>query len=281
MPVVNPDGLEYVWTDEQFWRKNRRDNGGGTFGVDLNRNYPFLWGECGNNSSSPSSDVYRGPSPASEPEVQAMIALAETIRPVAANSYHSSGREVLPPYVCADLAEAQVVDAIREIYRTAMDYDWRLASSSGESFEWMYNQTSSVAYLTEMSTAFQPPFEETLEELDRLRPGWLALLETLLAGPLVSGVVTDSVTGDPIQAEIRASTIAFSEGERRASRADTGYYGWILPPGDHELTFTAEGYLEQTVSIEAVLGGTVADVALAPSLESTHAATSASERGDG
>ena len=47
VPLVNPDGHVYVelnhtgawWT---WWRKNRRDNGDNTFGVDLNRNYGYL-----------------------------------------------------------------------------------------------------------------------------------------------------------------------------------------------------------------------------------------------
>jgi len=274
VPVVNPDGLDYVWSNEQFWRKNRRDNGDGSFGVDLNRNYPFLWGACGSNSSDPSSDTYRGPFPTSEPEVQALITLAETIRPVVANSYHSSGREVLIPYVCADLAEASVINALRDIYRTPMDYDWRVASSSGESFEWMYNQTSSVAFLTEISTEFQPPFDETLDEVIRVRPGWITLLETILDGPVVSGVVTDSVSGLPVVAEIRADTVNFSEGERRASDAANGSYAWILQPGSHELTFSAPGYAPLTLTVEAILGGTQQDVELTPTAA---AATTRSE----
>ena len=27
-----------------MWRKNRRNNGGGIFGVDLNRNFGYMWG---------------------------------------------------------------------------------------------------------------------------------------------------------------------------------------------------------------------------------------------
>ena len=49
-----------------------RNNGNGTFGVDLNRNYPFQWGGSGSSGNS-SSEVYRGSAPASEPEIQAMI----------------------------------------------------------------------------------------------------------------------------------------------------------------------------------------------------------------
>ena len=39
VPLLNPDGLEYSIGTYRYWRKNRRDNGDGSFGVDLNRNY--------------------------------------------------------------------------------------------------------------------------------------------------------------------------------------------------------------------------------------------------
>jgi hypothetical protein len=79
VPCVNPDGYVYNQTTAPggggLWRKNRRNLGGGDFGVDLNRNYSFQWGYDDEGSSpSKSSDTYRGSAPASEPEVQAMTA---------------------------------------------------------------------------------------------------------------------------------------------------------------------------------------------------------------
>ncbi|MFG0243377.1 MAG: M14 family zinc carboxypeptidase [Phycisphaerales bacterium JB054] len=67
VPMVNPDGYEYTWTTYRLWRKNRRNNGNGTTGVDLNRNWGYQWGGSGSSGNS-SSDIYRGPSPFSEPE---------------------------------------------------------------------------------------------------------------------------------------------------------------------------------------------------------------------
>ena len=49
VPMQNPDGYEYSHTNERLWRKNRRDNGGGVYGVDLNRNFDWQWGGESNN----------------------------------------------------------------------------------------------------------------------------------------------------------------------------------------------------------------------------------------
>ena len=62
IPILNPDGYEYcrqqvangVTAESELWRKNREPNyqdmagvEGLTYGVDLNRNYGFHWGELG------------------------------------------------------------------------------------------------------------------------------------------------------------------------------------------------------------------------------------------
>ncbi len=48
VPMLNPDGYVYNETIAPggggMWRKNRRSNSDGTFGVDLNRNYSYKWG---------------------------------------------------------------------------------------------------------------------------------------------------------------------------------------------------------------------------------------------
>jgi len=77
IPVHNPDGHVYNElinpSGGGLWRKNRRHNGNGIYGVDLARNYSFKWG-YDNIGSSPNkkSISYRGPSPFSEPESQAV-----------------------------------------------------------------------------------------------------------------------------------------------------------------------------------------------------------------
>ena len=104
VPVLNPDGYVYnETTDPQgggFWRKNRRVNGGGSFGVDLNRNYDYLWGlDDFGSSPTPSSETYRGPSPFSEPELQALRDFLEGGRSVrVALNYHTYSDLLLYPW---------------------------------------------------------------------------------------------------------------------------------------------------------------------------------------
>jgi carboxypeptidase T len=73
IPMVNPDGAEFDISSNRYkwWRKNRRDNKDGTFGVDLNRNYGYKWGTGGSDTDT-SSDIYMGTAPFSEPETQAI-----------------------------------------------------------------------------------------------------------------------------------------------------------------------------------------------------------------
>ena len=98
-PTFNPDGLAYVFSTNPMWRKNRRNNGGGAYGVDLNRNYPFHFGLCG-YSTNPRSDLYQGPSAASEPETKTMIAFSEQERFAKVMDFHSYARDVRKPYGC-------------------------------------------------------------------------------------------------------------------------------------------------------------------------------------
>jgi carboxypeptidase T len=110
MPMANPDGHVYVENHSEgnpnyWWRKNRRDNGGGIYGVDLNRNYSYKWGYDNQGSSpNPSSSTYRGPAPFSEPETTAIRNLMKSVNFKFALDYHSYGEYILIPY-CYDTLE--------------------------------------------------------------------------------------------------------------------------------------------------------------------------------
>ncbi len=98
VPIVNPDGYSYSWTNNRFWRKNRRDNGNGTWGVDLNRNWDINFGGAGSSGDS-SSDIYHGPFAFSEPETAAVrdYVFADD-NMVAHVDFHSYSQLILYPW---------------------------------------------------------------------------------------------------------------------------------------------------------------------------------------
>jgi PKD repeat protein len=74
---TNPDGRKKAESGLS-WRKNTNKNYCGATsnnrGADLDRNFSFSWNCCGGSSGNPCDETYRGPSAASEPEVQAVEA---------------------------------------------------------------------------------------------------------------------------------------------------------------------------------------------------------------
>jgi carboxypeptidase A2 len=116
VPVLNPDGYAYTWSNDRLWRKNRRPPpiGSGCAGVDNNRNWGSFWGLDTGSSGDPCNETYRGAGPFSEPEGQAMRDLAlATPGVVAYVDVHSAGRYILsswgqqqaPPEPVAELMD--------------------------------------------------------------------------------------------------------------------------------------------------------------------------------
>jgi murein tripeptide amidase MpaA len=88
-PQVNPDGREFSMKHHPMWRKNRRPAPKGktsrNIGVDINRNFPFLWRfdrhfapNTVESSFNPADyETYVGTRPASEPETRNVIWLLD------------------------------------------------------------------------------------------------------------------------------------------------------------------------------------------------------------
>ncbi|MNJ86262.1 Carboxypeptidase T precursor [compost metagenome] len=100
VPMVNPDGYIHNHTTNPngggLWRKNRRLNSGGSYGVDLNRNYSYGWGTTG-TSANQSTETYRGTAPFSEPETQAIKWFCENRDFQYAFNAHTYANDILHP----------------------------------------------------------------------------------------------------------------------------------------------------------------------------------------
>eukprot|EP00727_Mastigamoeba_balamuthi_P006002 m51a1_g2020 putative mast cell carboxypeptidase a (537) ;mRNA; r:1286327-1288222 len=99
VPCYNPDGYEYSRTHNRLWRKNRGLVNGTAVGIDLNRNWDDgHWGIGA--SSNPSTNVYMGPRPWSEPETRGIsswiLSLGSNVRTFI--DFHSNSGQFLRPY---------------------------------------------------------------------------------------------------------------------------------------------------------------------------------------
>ena len=152
VPVVNPDGYYHnqVIAPEGggMWRKNRRNNFDGTYGVDLNRNFGYEWG-YDNAGSSPytSSETYRGPAGFSEPETQAMRDFQLNHDFVLSCYYHSHSNIFLYPwgYERFPTTDDDIFVALGDTIFAMNGYipgkPWELLyPTNGGSFDWEYHE---------------------------------------------------------------------------------------------------------------------------------------------
>ena len=147
VPLVNPDGLEYTIHFYRYWRKNTRNNGDGSYGVDPNRNYGFRWGYDDEGSSpDPFSYVYRGPGSFSEPETRAVRDLIDQKKFEVLISYHSYSQVILYPW--GYTAVPSEIDALFE--EMAGEMAGRMAAVNGRVYA--YGAAGSSLYLTNGDT---------------------------------------------------------------------------------------------------------------------------------
>ncbi len=215
IPVINVDGYAYNQSTNPsgggFWRKNRRNNGNGTWGIDLNRNYgpDYMWNAPnGGSSTNTGSETYRGTGPFSEPETQTIDTFMRlhTIRTCL--NYHTYSRLLIYPY---GYLEGESGDSLlfREFafdmtrtnrYATGTDQQTVAYSTRGNSDDYMYGDPtkfSTFAMTPEVGTSFWPPSNQILplaqENLEaNIHFSYVAGAMPVLAGALLSGPAADS-----------------------------------------------------------------------------------------
>ncbi|MCW3122309.1 MAG: C-terminal target protein [Flavipsychrobacter sp.] len=118
VPCLNPDGYVYNINANpaggSMWRKNRHNNGNGTYGVDNNRNYGFRWGGSG-SSGTTSSETYRGSAPFSELENQAIRNFANSHQFVSEFNYHSYGNYCIYPFSAVAVNDNPEIPLFRQL----------------------------------------------------------------------------------------------------------------------------------------------------------------------
>lgn len=195
LPMANPDGHKLA-EEGYFQRKNTNTSYGGDcpdpprmsshFGVDLNRNFSFLWGTIVDPGTNPCSAVFPGGSAASEPETQAVEAFVRSLYPTQSRpdesraapitttgvliSLHSYSDLVLWPWGYTP-DPAPNADGLEQLGRRMAAFNGYQPSqaiglypTSGTTDEWAYGELGIPAYTFEIGPVsgpcgfFMPPY---------------------------------------------------------------------------------------------------------------------------
>ncbi len=277
IPILNPEGYLYVQTgiDSPWWRKNKRDNDedgifegvvneycGSSYpsypdGVDLNRNYAEGWSTAG--SSLECSIVYRGPGPMSENESQLQQALFDREHFVAGISFHSyseyvgyCGDDPAGIDLCYDMAAA--------IHKEGSGYyGAEFFYGNGQTYNWMYWEHGTQAYLIETATEFFPTGIVRIAEIVEENLKGIRVLLNRVHGDGLRGNVYDATTLEPLAAEVAVIGEPVIN-HPRMSEPVHGRYVRLLLPGTYTATASLPGYQEAVFENVSVVGGSLIDL---------------------
>ena len=211
VPCVNPDGYEdNRMTNPNgggMWRKNRRANSGGSYGVDLNRNYDWAWGsQWGGSSGSGSSEIYRGTAPFSEPETASIRDASAAYPPGVSISTHTYSNLWLFPWSYDTIFapdDAQLRDYAMEMTANngyAYGTSWEvLYVANGVADDYAYGQHGAMAFTPEIgnsSDGFWPAPSRIPALFEDVRPGYLMCSKWAGAWADIGDLVWNEKVGD-------------------------------------------------------------------------------------
>jgi hypothetical protein len=292
IPVVNPDGFIISrgapWDTPvtafgnglgAYWRKNARGVAHfpeahlsvGSYGVDNNRNYPFMWGSGtvlgGGGASGFILDAdYEGTAPASEPETRNVkhVLLSENHTAVVSN--HTYGNLILYPWGHTRTPPPDITElrGLAEHMAEANGYKPQpgmdLYATTGTTDDWAYAATGTLGFTFEHGTQFHPPylFGVELKRAQNLE-AMLRLLEAA-ADPSKHSVIEGRIVdeGQPVAASLRlvkSALLPSSSGAALCSHIDLelgtrpdGTFSWHVNPsvgpiddGDYTLVAVNQG----------------------------------------
>jgi len=274
VPVVNPDGYKYIFENDlrfPWWRKNLKDNDGdGVFnplydGVDLNRNYGYNWEEGGDGK--PGSWFYRGDTPFSENETQALMNLARRENFAIGISYHSYGESILFPWgnfkrppdleLIVEIAGEMASRIKRESGRGQYSI-LPLNGRVGQSSIWMYAEQHVIDYIIEVGTQYFPTEESVPFIVNENLKGAFYLFDRLLETG-IKGHVFDTYTKKPLLAEVQVKELSASYVKPRMTDKEFGGFYRLLTPGKFTLEIHSRGYFPKTIKNVRVKRGRCTD----------------------
>ena len=318
-----------IWIQDISFRKNKTDvdldgffdyipfyingvSGEDEDGVDLNRNYGLNWihgdawkvnhpNGCSNNPGYESNfDYYRGSSPFSETETEAIKNFTIENNFILSVAYHSSrsgcvSERVIFPWAWGwkdhDLdgfidsnkvsPDFNVISALAKNIAAKIEREGSSGSTysfvpqkslNGNAHDWIYAETGCIQFLIEMgSENIQPLNDINSQELinktiENNRKGLFYILREAIASEAldsrhVSGVVTDKITGLPLE-DVIVQAVDYQNSVLKPRLTNSfGRYHRLFPLGNQKLKFIKEGYYSKVINTGSQ---TFIDVSLEP-----------------
>lgn len=227
--MVNPDGREAV-------PRTRYNNNG----VDLNRDWGYMWDAWGGSTGA-----------WSQVESRALRNCMYGNQFVVHTTYHGGTEYISLPwsYRSSQPLDWNHIDHLGGVYSAVSGYpnleygqgNSGMYAINGSTKDSNYGIMGSISWSMEISYEKQPPVSQLMMYYDRNYPSMLAMLE--YAGYGLEGNVTDANTGDPIQAVVFINDFlpTFTD-------PVVGDYHKYVLPGIYSITIVANGYETQTIN---------------------------------
>ena len=237
--MVNPDGR----VEDSRYNVN---------GVDLNRDWQYMWDAWGGS-----------PGPCSQPESKHLRECMYNNQFVVHTTYHSGTEYISCPWSyrpppCPDndhIMDLAGVYASTSLY-SSLDYGPGfngMYAINGSTKDSNYGIMGAISWSMEISYIKEPPTSQIMLYYNRNYPAMIAMIE--YAGYGIQGIITDAVTGDPIEA-----AVFVDDGLPCFSDSTAGDFHKYLIPGTYSVKVIANGYEMQTVSGVEVNAGSATQV---------------------
>jgi hypothetical protein len=304
IPVLNVEGYEVVRSGlDTSYRKNKRDNNeNGVFdfnpvvgydvdGTDNNRNFPFNWVHGDTLYTTSGLEVYdyfRGSAPLSETETNVIWDFVEEYKPVYSIQWHSSrtgnlSEKVYFPWnwygirpspdldMATQLAEGVASQMLKDDQSSTYEYYPGMGRKGSQDHS-LYQAFGTIQLLIECGTLNLQPDQEGMDfvaEQGYKGQAWMmnrALSSSIntASNSMLTGVVTDAVTGQPLEAEIEIDGRNPRYFKPRLTLAESGRYFRPLVNGQYTLIVKKDGYYTQTQNVTVYNMRTTKDVQLVP-----------------
>ena len=155
-PSVNPDG--YVLDCRSNWN-----------GVDLNRNYPYMWGMYGTSDTPnfcPVSGTYKGSSEGSEIETQINMEFMRNMNLYVYFSAHTGSNDIVLPWkitgeFAVPIADWELYEYFLNESTNVSGLTYRDPGGAGESIAWGYGARSALSLIVEVDDMQWSPLVST------------------------------------------------------------------------------------------------------------------------